>query len=293
MLTMPEVRVGEPLICGSLGVFPLFSERSRTLDYLLPDEAMAQGMVVRETSEAGSVPELVVENTGETPILMVDGTELRGGKQTRALNTTVLLGGKCETRIPVSCIEAGRWNGASMDLSPGSHCPPSLRHTIKEARVGHRSDQFAVWTAIRRKHVRLQVFSKTGDLSAARVANHEKMEQLKQQFPYPPGANGIVVALCGRVIAIDILDKATTLEKMWSRLQEGMLLDLLEVPEMGCRVTGDIAAKLYHMWNLPWEEVKPVGLGEAYRARDNSMFADVLLHERILLHASASLRFPG
>ena len=73
MFTMPEVRVGEPLSCGSLGVFPLFSERSlfpdRTLDYLLPNEAMEGGtVVVTEVSEAGSVPELRVRNDGDLPV---------------------------------------------------------------------------------------------------------------------------------------------------------------------------------------------------------------------------------
>ena len=63
---------------------------------------------------------------------MLDGTELRGGKQTRVLNTTVLLGGRSETRIPVSCIEVGRWGDAWGQFKSGSHCPPSLRRVIKE-----------------------------------------------------------------------------------------------------------------------------------------------------------------
>ena len=46
------------------------------------------------------------------------------------------------------------------------------------------------------------------------------------------------------------------------------------------------------MRNLPWHEVKAVGLGEEYRARDNGILADVLLHEGVTLHASASMRFP-
>ena len=138
-LSMPDVRVGEPLSCGSLAVFPLFSECSlfaqdeNRLDYLLAHEAMARGtVVVTEVSDEGVVSDLLVRNDDETPILMLDGTELRGGKQTRVLNTTALLGGRSETRIPVSCIEVGRWGDSWGQFKSGSHCSPSLRRIIKE-----------------------------------------------------------------------------------------------------------------------------------------------------------------
>src|SRR5208282_2123034 len=98
-MTMPDVRVGEPLVYNSLAVFPLFSESAtfaeeeNRLDYLLAHEAMAAGTVtVREVSDAGSVPDLLVENNGDLPCLILEGTELRGSKQSRMLNTTALIG---------------------------------------------------------------------------------------------------------------------------------------------------------------------------------------------------------
>ena len=87
-VTMPDVRVGEPLSCGSLAVFPLFSECSlfagdeNRLEYLLAHEAMARGsVVVTEVSDEGVVGDLLVRNDGETPVLMLDGSSLMGGKQ--------------------------------------------------------------------------------------------------------------------------------------------------------------------------------------------------------------------
>jgi hypothetical protein len=129
-------------------------------------------------------------------------------------------------------------------------------------------------------------------MSDALEAHREKVERLKAEFPYPAGANGIAVALGGAVILIDLLDKPATLEKIWGRLQEGMLLDLLEKPDLGRQADSDVSAELYRLRNLPWYEVRSVGLGEAYRAQDNTMIADVLLHEGSLLHGSASLSYP-
>ena len=122
-------------------------------------------------------------------------------------------------------------------------------------------------------------------------SHRKKVERLKKQFPYPAPANGVAVVLCGKVIAIDLLDKPATLEKVWDRLQEGMLLDFLEVPDVASQATGaDVSAELYRMRNLPWHEVKAVGLGKEFRARDNGILADVLLHEGVMLHASAAMR---
>jgi len=298
-MTMPDAGVGEPLSCGSLAVFPLFSGRSlfaedeNRLEYLLAHEAMARGsVVVTEVSNEGVVGDLLVRNDSETPVLMLDGSSLMGGKQSRVLNTTALLGGRSETRIPVSCIEVGRWGGTWGQFKSGSHCPPSLRRVIKEGSLSG-GGQSSVWMEIRQKHRALGVSSPTGDLGAALESHREKVEQLKKQFPYPSPANGVAVVLCGKVIAVDILDKPATLEKVWDRLQEGMLLDFLEVPDVASQATGaDVSAELYRIRNLPtWHEVKAVGLGREYRARDNGIFADALLHEGVMLHASAAMRF--
>ena len=46
------------------------------------------------------------------------------------------------------------------------------------------------------------------------------------------------------------------------------------------------------MRNLPWQQVEPVGLGEQYRARDNSMLAAALVLDGTMIHGSASMPFP-
>ncbi|MGO9109932.1 MAG: ARPP-1 family domain-containing protein [Thermoguttaceae bacterium] len=298
----PDVRVGQPQLSGSLAVFPLFSEGSlftdRAVDYILAHEAMARGTVaVTEVSDAGSIPDLLVENNGDVPCLILEGTELRGSKQTRMLNTTTLVGGKSQIRIPVSCVEHGRWRRDSQQSSSGSHCPPTLRGLLKGSahacRRGLGSHQIGMWSAIRRKHRALGVTSATEDLSAALESHREKLERLKTQFPYPANANGIAVAIGGRITAIDIVDKPVTLEKVWSRLQEGVLLDLLEVPEATSQATGaEVLAELYRLRALPWHQVESVGLGEQHRAHDDGVLANALLHEGVTIHASASLRFP-
>jgi hypothetical protein len=78
------------------------------------------------------VPELRVKNSGDLPVLILDGEELVGAKQNRIVNVTILVPPHSETVIPVSCIEAGLGAGPqafrsfSMHALPGSQSAAEL-----------------------------------------------------------------------------------------------------------------------------------------------------------------------
>ena len=63
-----------------------------------------------ETSDSGSVPEMLIENTLDVHVFLIDGQELLGVKQNRILNTTVLVPPKAVLRLSVSCVEQWRWH---------------------------------------------------------------------------------------------------------------------------------------------------------------------------------------
>jgi hypothetical protein len=292
-MSFPEIRVGEPMRCEAMTVFPLFSERSlldRTPDYVLGHDAIeAKTVTVCEVSEQGEVPSLFVDNAGDSKVLLLEGSELRGVKQHRMLNTSVLVGGRSRTRIPVACVERGRWRYELRQSGPGSHCPPSLRHLLKGS-AGSRvrgSHQIALWAEIGRKHRALGVASTTGDLSAALEAHRERVEQVQKQIPYPASANGVAVAFGGRLISIDILDKATTLEKVWSRMTQGLAMDALEAGKTEREVTGaEVSAAIGRFRQADWQQVEAVALGEEFRIREDTMPGSALFFEGELLHAA-------
>ncbi len=69
----PQCRVGDPQSYRGLAVFPLFTTAPGGSDYLLGKEAIrAKSVVVEEVSEAGSVPDLVVNNRGDRRVLFLE-----------------------------------------------------------------------------------------------------------------------------------------------------------------------------------------------------------------------------
>ena len=99
--------------------------------YLLLGTAIEAGQaVVEEVNESGSVPNLVVTNKADRPLLISEGEILVGAKQNRVVNVTVLVAAGVKFLMPVSCVEAG-----AGDTSPGTSSPDSVpRHRCEPRR---------------------------------------------------------------------------------------------------------------------------------------------------------------
>ena len=219
-----------PVTFRNLTLVPLVAGNEQDVDYAVLDEALARGWIeITESGEQGHVPELKVVNRGDLPVLILDGEELLGAKQNRILNTSVLLPAKSKIKIPVSCVERGRWAYRSRQFgSAGRHSPSQLRHMLKSSvseslrrGTGHRSDQGKVWEEVDKQQATLGVSSKTAAMEDTFVANQEKINLYADQFQYPEGAVGVAVALGDKLVAVDLFDKAATCKKVWRRLLSG------------------------------------------------------------------------
>ena len=120
-LTTPTFQLGDPVEHRGIVITPLFPARDPVAGYITLDEALPRGLQIRETSDAGSLPELAVINPLDEAVLLYVGEELVGAKQNRILNVSVLVGAGAKLPIPVSCVEQGRWNRSSESFDSASH----------------------------------------------------------------------------------------------------------------------------------------------------------------------------
>ena len=127
-----KLSLAKPLRHEDLSIFPIVALEPVELDYVLLDEAMAAGTVTIKEKGDGTVPELVAINVSDSEILVLDGDCLLGAKQDRMVNRSLILPGKSETAIPVSCVERGRWRTRSDKFSFAAKRAP--QKTRKPAR---------------------------------------------------------------------------------------------------------------------------------------------------------------
>jgi hypothetical protein len=238
------IEIGRSSEFRNLTLFPLM-RRSTTdlpLDYLLLEDGIAQGKVrVTELHAGGSVPELRLENNADLPVLLVDGEELLGAKQNRVLNLTILAPAKHTTVIPVSCVEAGRWRMECSDLQVADHVMYSLGRGERVTQVtaamrssgSRKSDQGAVWRNIAAKAARLQASSPTGAMSAIYERHASSVEEFARAFAWQEGQCGVVFAISGRILGLEIFDHAEVMRRFFQKLVRSYALDVLDTALAG------------------------------------------------------------
>lgn len=296
MLTLPDIRIGEPISHESISIFPLEAEIKSDVHYILSDEALAAGTVtVEELGEAGSVPELVVSNDTNDLVLFLEGEELRGAKQNRVLNTSVLIAAKSKTKIPVSCVEQGRWRFTSRKFaSGGSHCSSKLRHILKQSvymsakgGYGHRSDQGKVWREVSRQMVSLGSQSETGAMADTYETYKDRLAEFHRQLKYVEGATGLAVAVGKQIVSVDLFDKPATCRKVWDRLLTGVIMDALEA-KPASETAGKVDAErlLSTLRDSTWEQTTAVGVGDEYRIGSDDRHASALVFDETVVHGS-------
>ena len=291
------LEVAEIIGHRNLTLAPLRGEGRRRLDYILAAEAIAAGtLTVTEVDASGSVPELLAVNSGEKMILLLDGEELVGAKQNRILNTTVLLRPTSRTKIPVSCVEQGRWRQSSHELASGNYSPSSLRagksrNVTASLRQRGRaeSDQGEVWDDVAYCIVAAGASAPTMAMRDAVEHHRDSLDAYVAALPYPEGARGVVAAVNGAFVAADVFDRADTLERIWPRLIAGYAMDALirpndKPPTFSAKAA---AVLLEHVGDIDCTPCPSVGLGKDWRFEADDIVGQALIAARTCAHLCA------
>ena len=272
---MPTKQIQIPIQLGDLVeyrgvvVAPLFPREQPRAEYLTLEEALPLGFRVAEVDAAGSVPELAVVNPLETSVLLYDGEELLGAKQNRILNVTVLVAAESETRIPVSCVEQGRWHARSSFFGAARHAAyPELRRRKAERLsadpLARGSGQSEVWDALSEKAARLDVHSPTGAQADVFGAHERDLGVLRDAFPLQAGQSGALLCLDGR-LCLDYLSRPEAFSRLYPKLLEGYLLDAFEL--LDGKTIGNPESFLSALAEAPRSRGPSAGLGEDIRLR--------------------------
>jgi len=310
----------EPQVAADfLAVFPLTVAESNGRGYLTFSEAIQQGLV--SVPETGQVSEIVVVVKGEKPVLIVEGEVIVGGWQNRTVNISLLLQPGKEHRIPVSCVERGRWHPRHspfrpepfFEPAPAKSAPssafepaPFVAHaqlrlqktasTLRTYRTWARpvADQQEVWAEVERKLLCASVESPTSDATAFYEHHHASVGELLQAFEPIPNQVGAIVALGHRLVGMDAFDHPETWQVLHRKILAGYAADALELLWLGKRSTPATltdAEAFYRSVREALEEAivqpSPVGLGEHHLLDKDGTKGFALVHDGAIRHLFA------
>lgn len=293
---LPEFKPLDAAGFRQLTIVSLLGGGPRFQDYLLASEAIEAGLLtVTEVSESGSVPELLAVNQADKPILLLDGEELQGARQNRILNTSVLLPAHCKTRIPVSCVKAGRWQYTSRTFRPGNYAPSSLRQ-VKSRDVQRNlraegratSDQNAVWNSVGEQIRAYAAVAPTAAMSDVADRAADAVAEYQKAFPCPDGACGVIAAIAGRFAAADIFDSPSTLQVVWPRLLASYAIDAEVAKGATAKPFTSKGAEevLRHAAEQECTACPTVGVGQDLRFEAPDMLGQALVADDTIIHMS-------
>jgi hypothetical protein len=233
------LRVGEPDVRGPLAVFPLFAPPPR-LEYVAFADGCARGLTVKELEGGASVNDLVVLNASDVAVLLYEGEEVLGAQQNRTFDVSVLVPAGARVRVPVSCVEHGRWDGARHheSLRPAPQAAyPSLRRLKNRAAHAHvaagfmaRAEQGAVWEEVAAKSARLEVGSATGAMHDIYEQRRGRLREFESAIALHPGQTGALAAIAGGLTVLDHVSRPEAFATLHRPLVQGYALDAIEAP---------------------------------------------------------------
>lgn len=252
--TLMALEAGPAQRFGRLTMVPLMapgeSVAANEPDYLtLPDALAREQARVTEVSEQGQVPELAFENLArDRDVLLLDGEELIGAKQNRILNLTILVPAGARVKIPVSCVEQGRWSRVSEAFRASERALFADARAAKMRQVNHslrtsglrQADQRDVWRRVAEKAEALEVDSVTGamhDVFESREAELRRYAEAFHALPRQVGAVFIVDEGDGRragpgagaapLAGLEVFDAAATFARTLPKLVGTFALEAL------------------------------------------------------------------
>ena len=215
---------------------------------------------------SNDVNSLIVVNHSDKPLYLMPGEVIIGGSQDRTIGNELVIAPRSQpTRVPVYCVEHGRWGmkgavetlaqiqsaagSATLDdsvaVSPSADLATlaqeadrgkfvaSVGQLGKSARVAVQSDksQSAVWKEVAKTNSQSGVQSDSGAFTANYVASltitrlEPYLEHLQGPVTDLEQPVGVLVAINGKIESIDVFESTPLFKKLWPKLLKSYALD--------------------------------------------------------------------
>lgn len=297
--TRSPLRLGSPRLTSSLALFPIFADEPRLL-YRSLGQAAKLGAFVSEVDDHGDVNEVLACNATDLPMLLFEGELIEGARQTRTIDLPVLVPAGAKVRVPVSCVEQGRWDERqrAAHFSPSAHTvDPDLRATKRAvadaqpatAAPASRRAQATVWQEVTTRLAEHDVDSASYALSDLYGAKRAALEQITAGIEPVEGQVGVVVEVSGRPTALDLVSRPEVFADLFPRLLAGYALQALHATL--ARPSQALAEEFLEIvQRSSHRAVLTPGIGEAFALQDSRVHGCGLSASEELIALSA---FPA
>ncbi|HMS64634.1 MAG TPA: hypothetical protein PKD83_05200 [Ignavibacteria bacterium] len=282
----------------ALSIVQFETENKNSFEYISLSKAIQGKFIeVMEVSESGSVNDLNVINNSQYFVFMSDGDILSGAKQNRVLNTSVLIAPKSKTKIPVSCVEHGRWRYSSDKFSETDYTAPAYMRSGKAKDVNeslkveksHNAKQEKVWEEVELYHRGYGSKSETSNLSDIFDMKKNDFDKFINEFKIENESNGVAIFINNKLLNIEIFNRTDVYKDYFNKLLKGAYFEAYLMKPKDNKLTE--AEAIYKTTDfldktesLNFESHNGVGAGTERRFETEDMTGFELDYENSLIH---------
>lgn len=195
--------------------------------------AMDSGALeIRELKQEGAVNTLLAINHTASYYLLTDMDLLKGAKQNRVVNTSVLIMPHSKQEVDVSCVERSRWSYNSPTFSPAPGILDTKMRAAKadslkmDKKERSAETQSRIWGMINEEMVSNHIINETEDYTSILESRSGKAEPGFKFLPWK-NCNGLAVFDGRKLVSFDIFGNRAAFRFYFDQLA-GNALNLVQ-----------------------------------------------------------------
>lgn len=280
-----DIELLKPQVHENLAIIPLKSKRNY-IDILSLKKGIELELVEVKECEQSTVNTLIVKNNSVTPLLLIDGEEVVGGDQNRIVNSTILIDGKSEMKIPVSCTEKGRWAYKSEFKQSNYIANYNTRRAKEYASRSTGHYQNVIWSSINSLEVENNFASPTSAMEESYEhlkANHEK---IISEFKIEPEQNGVLIIVGGEIKGFELFLNSEIYREFHEKILKSYLIDS-KIENKTFTINVDAAQGIINnAFASSFEKRETVSLEDAYEFENSEGLGSLYTYQNKIIHLS-------
>ena len=209
---------------GGLTIVPIITRAGGGASVESLDAAVRSGDLRVLEKGSGSVPSVMVENVGRTPVLLMAGEIVLGGKQDRIIRQDVVINPRSgPVEVPVYCVEEGRWEVSRREeFEPA---PYAIADGELREKAASGAGQEEIWHDVNAKAAAPGVNSSTHAyrdyVQSPDVSR--RLDEYVSRCPHPwqwrgHAVGAIFLGMGGQVLGADVFADSSMLYAEWPKL---------------------------------------------------------------------------
>lgn len=229
---LTDLRLEEPITHGNLTLYPVSSDIPFVAHKIQTVDAAFKAKMLTVSEEgSGTVPFITVSKTTKDSVFIMTGEMFIGARQDRISKHDVLLPSRPgKHRLPVYCVEQGRWHGSTQQFKSGNVMGSK---NLRKSAIKKRG-QAKIWEEVAKKTNQVKAKTETQTMNASykseiyRKKSPAYLKKLRGFASRHAKSLGVVATINSSVVSVDIFANHDLFVDLHEKLLKSYVLDAVD-----------------------------------------------------------------